>query len=265
MGGSCFAQAHGQSGDVPRDVDDCNYPYLGKVFSYIQMMIDDGTLSANYDISNGGVVVSGLELASNWRSAGTVDNSTRDTHLSLLFVAELGILVQIDQCKQEAVIAELLEAGVQCHVVACVTSNEHVSLAANEEFVSNSAAASRSLSLCDQRRFGFVLGSWQWLKPFVQAKQGLKYRETPAWKLSFTPLKTSDDLLNAPTKPKVAIITEERSNGDREQMSATALAAGFEPWDVSMSDLFDGRACLKDFKGVVFVGRLSSADVLGSA
>lgn len=88
---------------------------------------------------------------------------------------KLRICLQIDQCKQEAVIAELLEAGVQCHVVACVTSNEHVSLAANEEeFVSNSAAASRSLSLCDQRRFGFVLGSWRWLKPFVQAKQGLK-------------------------------------------------------------------------------------------
>lgn len=65
------------------------------LFRWFIELTDDGTLSANYDISNGGVVVSGLELAFNWRSAGTVDNSTRDTHLSLLFVAELGLLLQV--------------------------------------------------------------------------------------------------------------------------------------------------------------------------
>jgi len=34
----------------------------------------------------------------------------------------------------------------------------------------------------------------------------------------------------------VAIVREEGSNGDRE-MSAAFRLAGFEPWDVTMSDL----------------------------
>ncbi len=54
-------------------------------------------------------------------------------------------------------------------------------------------------------------------------------------------------------KPKVAVIREEGSNGDREMVSAFYLA-GFEPWDVTMTDLLEGRITLDQFRGVVFVG-----------
>ena len=38
-----------------------------------------------------------------------------------------------------------------------------------------------------------------------------------------------------------------------------------EPWDVTMSDLLTGKVQLKDFRGVVFCGGFSYADVLDSA
>ncbi|MBI4710249.1 MAG: phosphoribosylformylglycinamidine synthase subunit PurQ [Nitrospirae bacterium] len=66
------------------------------------------------------------------------------------------------------------------------------------------------------------------------------------------------------TKPKVAIIREEGSNGDREMTSAF-YQAGFEVWDVTMTDLTEGRVRLKDFRGMAFVGGFSYADVLDSA
>lgn len=65
-------------------------------------------------------------------------------------------------------------------------------------------------------------------------------------------------------KPKVAVIREEGSNGDRE-MSAAFYAAGFEPWDVTVSDLLAGDITLDQFRGIVFVGGFSYADVLDSA
>ena len=65
-------------------------------------------------------------------------------------------------------------------------------------------------------------------------------------------------------KPKVAVIREEGSNGDRE-MSAAFYAAGFEPWDVTVSDLLAGAITLDQFRGIVFVGGFSYADVLDSA
>ena len=70
--------------------------------------------------------------------------------------------------------------------------------------------------------------------------------------------------MDSKSKPKVAVIREEGSNGDRE-MSAMVYAAGFEPWDVTMSDLLNERITLQDFRGIVFVGGFSYADVLDSA
>ena len=62
----------------------------------------------------------------------------------------------------------------------------------------------------------------------------------------------------------MAVIREEGSNGDRE-MSAACHAAGMEPWDVTMSDLLNGRASLDTFRGIIFVGGFSYADTLDSA
>lgn len=59
------------------------------------------------------------------------------------------------------------------------------------------------------------------------------------------------------------MLRQEGSNGDRE-MAAAFAAAGLEAWDLTVSDLLEGRAQLSDFKGLVFVGGFSYADVLDS-
>ncbi len=66
------------------------------------------------------------------------------------------------------------------------------------------------------------------------------------------------------TVPKVAILREEGSNGDREMASAFHHA-GFEVWDVTMTDLLSGSINLDGFRGIAFVGGFSYADVLDSA
>ena len=48
-------------------------------------------------------------------------------------------------------------------------------------------------------------------------------------------------------------------------MAAALHLAGMEPWDVTMSDLLAGRVQLSYFRGAVFVGGFSYADVLDSA
>ena len=65
-------------------------------------------------------------------------------------------------------------------------------------------------------------------------------------------------------RPKVAVIREEGSNGDREMVSAFYMA-GFEVWDVNVQDLCSERITLDQFRGIVFVGGFSYADVMGSA
>jgi phosphoribosylformylglycinamidine synthase len=46
-------------------------------------------------------------------------------------------------------------------------------------------------------------------------------------------------------------------------MTSAFYMAGFEPWDVTMTDLLEERVKLDRFSGVAFVGGFSYADVLG--
>jgi phosphoribosylformylglycinamidine synthase len=48
-------------------------------------------------------------------------------------------------------------------------------------------------------------------------------------------------------------------------MLAACTAAGLEPWDVTMSDLLEGRIDLDQFQGIIFAGGFSYMDVFDSA
>jgi phosphoribosylformylglycinamidine synthase len=64
-------------------------------------------------------------------------------------------------------------------------------------------------------------------------------------------------------KPRVAILREQGVNSHVE-MAYAFTEAGFEAYDVHMTDLQQGRAHLKDFKGVVACGGFSYGDTLGA-
>jgi len=69
--------------------------------------------------------------------------------------------------------------------------------------------------------------------------------------------------INKGARPRVAILREQGVNSHLE----TAYAfdrAGFDAYDVHMSDLLAGRATLADFAGAVACGGFSYGDVLGA-
>ena len=89
-------------------------------------------------------------------------------------------------------------------------------------------------------------------------------RKGPSYVIPFEPTPTQAHILEVKDKPAVAILREEGSNGDREMTSAF-YQAGFSPWDVTMTDLIEGRITLERFRGLVAVGGFSYADVPESA
>ena len=65
------------------------------------------------------------------------------------------------------------------------------------------------------------------------------------------------------SRPKVAVLREQGVNSHVE-MAYAFTEAGFEAFDVHMTDLQAGRANLQDFKGVVACGGFSYGDTLGA-
>ncbi|CAN6287048.1 unnamed protein product [Urochloa humidicola] len=261
LGGSALAQAFDQIGNDCPDIDDV--PYLKKVFNAIQELISQRLISAGHDISDGGLIVSVLEMAFAGNCGFKLDIDLEDRKLlEGLFAEELGLVIEVHSEYLNVVKKKLEAAGVSANVIGEVTSSPEI-----EVFVDgNLHLKEKTSELRDLwEETSFQLEERQRLKSCVKLeKEGLKSRTSPSWSLSFTPKFTDEKLLTAPSKPKVAIIREEGSNGDRE-MAAAFHAAGFEPWDITMSDLLAGKSSLTEFRGIAFVGGFSYGDVLDSA
>ena len=261
LGGSALAQVFDQVGDECPDLDDV--PYFKRVFECTQILLENELISAGHDISDGGLLTCALEMAFAGNCGIVLDlNSHGKSLFQTLFAEELGLIIEVSKKNLETVMGKLTSEGISADIVGQVTSAPTVEL--NVDGVSH--LNEKTSFLRDMwEETSFELEKFQRLASCVdQEKEGLKARHEPSWELSFTPSFTDEKYMKVTSKPKVAVIREEGSNGDRE-MSAAFYAAGFEPWDVTMSDLLNGSISLDDFRGVVFVGGFSYADVLDSA
>ncbi|KAH0920107.1 hypothetical protein HID58_027767 [Brassica napus] len=261
LGGSALAQVFGQIGNDCPDVDDV--PYLKNVFEGVQALISEDLVSAGHDISDGGLIVAALEMAFAGNKGVSLNLDSNGISLfETLFAEELGLVMEISNKNLDAVLEKLRGFNVAAEIIGKVTESPLI-----EVKVDGITHLSEETSFLRDmwEDTSFQLEKLQRLASCVEMeKEGLKLRHEPNWKLSFTPSWTNDSYMSKDVKPRVAVIREEGSNGDRE-MSAAFYAAGFEPWDVTVSDLLAGAITLDQFRGIVFVGGFSYADVLDSA
>lgn len=264
LGGSAFAQSYNQVGNYCPDV---HMQDVKSFYNVIQGLIRNDKILSGHDISDGGIVVTMLEMAFAGNCGITVDIPTPVNVIAsrvlaqyaTLFAEEAGVVIEVAKKNVPYVIEAFSQAHIPCTVLGVVTQEPLISIKLdNELVVSDTTSNLRDI----WETTSFAIEKLQSNPETVQIEQdNLKHRKTPHWNIPYNP-----QFIPATTnkKVKVAILREEGSNGDRE-MAAAVYAAGMEPWDVTMSDLINKKADLSDFQGVVFVGGFSYADVFDSA
>ncbi|KAK9814223.1 hypothetical protein WJX72_002529 [[Myrmecia] bisecta] len=261
LGGSALAHVYSQIGDESPDVAPAQ---LEAAFNTTQRLVKARKISAGHDVSDGGVAVALLEMAFAGNCGIQVDlpQPAEGGAFGALYAEELGLVVEVQPQEEEAVLRSYAEAGVSAASIGSVTRDKQVDIrVAGEPGISGNMPELRDV----WEATGFQLERLQCAEENVEAEQrGLATRAAPHWHLPYRPSWTPRDKLQHSDKPRVAIVREEGSNGDRE-MAAAIWSAGMEPWDITMSDLLNGRAALDSFRGIVFVGGFSYADVLDSA
>lgn len=185
--------------------------------------------------------------------------------MELLFSEELGLVLEVSQNDVETVCQRYTGAGLQCHRIGKTSGFGPDSMVRvrvdGQEVLNESLPKLRGL----WEETSFQLECLQANERCVkQEEEGLAKRTQPYFKLAFDPSEAPAIEQLCEGLPRVAVVREEGSNGDRE-MSVSLFMAGFEVWDVTMQDLCSGSLALDRFKAVVFVGGFSYADVLGSA
>jgi phosphoribosylformylglycinamidine synthase len=262
LGGSALAHVFGQVGDESPDVEDA--AVLGRAFRAVQELIAAGTIAAGHDRSDGGLVTALLEMAFAGNCGFEIDldrNGGADP-LALLFSEELGLVLEVSSTSESRVLDRFRRADVPCLSIGATKAHKNVRIRCGGlDVLDEDLRDLRDL----WEETSFQLDRRQANPSCVDRERtGLRGRTGPRFSLPFTPRPTPPAVLASRDKPRVAVVREEGSNGDREMTSAFH-AAGFEPWDVVMSDLLSGRIELRHFRGVVFVGGFSYADVLDSA
>ncbi|XP_055223423.2 phosphoribosylformylglycinamidine synthase isoform X4 [Gorilla gorilla gorilla] len=264
LGGTALAQCFSQLGEHPPDLD---LPEnLVRAFSITQGLLKDRLLCSGHDVSDGGLVTCLLEMAFAGNCGLQVDVPVPGVDvLSVLFAEEPGLVLEVQEPDLAQVLKRYRDAGLHClelghtgeagpHAMVRVSVNGAVVL---EEPVGELRA------LWEETSFQL---DWLQAEPrcVAEEERGLRERMGPSYCLPPTFPKASVPREPGGPSPRVAILREEGSNGDREMADAFHLA-GFEVWDVTMQDLCSGAIGLDTFRGVAFVGGFSYADVLGSA
>ena len=290
MGGSAFGQVYNNmTGDAP-DLDDTGR--LKAFYNVIQQLVAEDKLLAYHDRSDGGLFAVLVEMAFAARCGISADiDCLMDKFLpihhpdfqgdpaedlsdelynhaaiKILFNEELGAVIQIRQQDRDYVDAAFEAAGLT-DAVSRIGSpdfdNEFISFFGYGYFLEQNRA--------DLQR------AWQETSHAIQ-----KLRDNPACADSefaligdngrsalFADVKfdVNEDIsapfINSGAKPKIAILREQGVNGQIE-MAAAFTRAGFDTYDVHMSDLMAGRVHLADFKMLAACGGFSYGDVLGA-
>ncbi len=259
LGGSSLAQALGQTGDEAPDVDDPGL--LKRAFLAVQQMILQEWILAGHDRSDGGLVTCLAEMVMSGNCGAAISLAGNRESISQLFSEELGLVIEYMPGDEGRITSLLASAEIPCKVLGETLADRRFLLTRDKETALDIPTPT-------------LLAWWEetsdqierlQMNPVCADEQARVHdRPGPEYHLSFVPELTPAFLLSRDRKPKVAILREEGSNGDREMTSAF-FTAGFEPWDLTMSDLLDGNATLDGFRGLVFVGGFSYADVLDSA
>jgi phosphoribosylformylglycinamidine synthase len=212
-----------------------------------------------------------------------------DVIFPLLFSEELGLVIEYLPENEKDVLRLLDENSVPCQIIGRSLPEKRINISLRTPNSELRTVLDEDMRVLRDlwEETSYHLDRLQADPDCVDEERKVNfYRKGPQYVLTFTPQNTPSSPGNPPApplekggkggfekrgveelmdvKPKVAIIREEGSNGDREMTSAF-YQAGFEVWDITMTDLLEGRADPDDFQGVAFVGGFSYADVLDSA
>jgi phosphoribosylformylglycinamidine synthase len=264
VGGSCLAQVYNQIGDETANLD--HYKGLLNLFKLTQNLLKKELLLAYHDRSDGGFLVTLLEMAFAGHCGLKLDVSVLGAEpVAAMCAEEIGAVIQVRKADRE-IIKEILseyQLSYWSHWIGIVPDSDQVVIEAHGK------------TLLDMPRK--QLQSW-WSETSYRM-QALRDNDACA-KQEFDAIQQDDNIHIAPVvtfdmdeditaefagkvKPKVAILREQGVNGQQE-MAAAFDRAGFEAVDVHMTDVLSGQVTFAGYKGLVACGGFSYGDVLGA-
>ncbi len=265
MGGSIFQQVQSTMG---ADVPDCDSAEdLKTFFAGVQSLNANGLLLAYHDRSDGGLFAVLVEMMIASRAGLSVAlDATNPDAMAALFNEELGAVIQVHRADIDRVRAAF--GGLPVQEIATLRDDgklviEHQGNTIFDEARQALHVAWSATSIQIQRlRDNPDCADSEFDRVFDDDDTGLAPRVLFDAKVNIAaPMIAAN--INTGARPKVAILREQGVNSHIETAHVFTMA-GFDAYDVHMTDLQTGRRSLDEFKGFVACGGFSYGDVLGA-
>jgi phosphoribosylformylglycinamidine synthase len=292
LGGSMLAQVLGRFGHQVPDLDaEAGAAQLKALVAAVNELRAQGRLLAYHDRSDGGLWAAVCEMAfaghrgvslnvdllvtegdgiadsraeygdsKNW--AAQVGERRNERTLAALFNEEIGVVLQVRSADRDAVMAVLRTHGLSRHA--------HVVGKPNDRGVMEVWRDAKAIFSAPLRDLHQAWDDVSWRIARLRDNPACADLEHEAagrpddpglhLHLTFDPAEGAPAYVK---RPKVAILREQGVNSHVE-MSFAMHAAGFDTFDVHMTDLQAGRARLDQFVGFVACGGFSYGDTLGA-
>ena len=259
---SVFSEVTQSNFNATPDID--NVFLFKSMFSSIQEMILNKRILALHDVSDGGLILSLLEMAFTKKTGLNIqiESLNREDLNDFFFAEEIGLVVQVDDSNLSSVVAELQSQGLSAKIVASIKDDARITICNESETFYDESVISLEKHWRETSHAIQALRDNQSIADSELAVLSDTDHKGLFAKESFDE-KALDSLNISSTKPKVAILREQGVNGQMEMAAAFTLA-GFDAVDVHMQDLLDNRVNLKDFNGLAACGGFSYGDVLGA-
>lgn len=261
MGGSIYQDVYNLNPDLkcPRIE---NFDKLSNIFDKVQRLISYNLILSGHDRSDGGLLTTLFEMSIS--SGIGVEIYGRGDYL---FNEEMGVVIEIENSKLNVVINRLYSYHIIYDIVGRTNRSNHISIIDRGNIIFkdriNSMRLLWSQRSLEMEREQTELNCVEQERKQIISDKKLSYKidESMVRRLLFY----EDNMLPIMNrnKHKIAILRDEGSNGDKE-MRAAFYIAGFDVYDISMSDLINEKFNLDEFRGIVFVGGFSYSDVLGA-
>jgi len=301
MGASVLGQVLQQAGDTVPDLDDPQL--LRALVDAVNQLRREGLILAYHDRSDGGLLATVCEMAlaghigvalnvdmlvtegdgisdsrmdagdsKNW--AAQISARRDELTLKALFSEELGVVLQVPTASRSVVMQVLREHGLSKHshfIGKTRPMQSPIDKGKGELSIWRDAKEIFAAPLSDLHQVWDSV-SWKICQQrdnptCADAEHASKGQADDPGMHVHLPAGALDDVaapyIHKGAKPKVAVLREQGVNSHIE-MAYAFTAAGFDAYDVHMTDLQTGRAKLQDFKGLVACGGFSYGDTLGA-
>jgi phosphoribosylformylglycinamidine synthase len=263
LGGSVLAQTQQVFGN---EVPDISSPArLKRLLNHILDFNRRGLLLAYHDRSDGGLLATLCEMAFASRCGLNIDLVSDDV-IAELFNEELGMVMQVRRSDLAVIKYDLVDSGdIQTLTeLGSPATDNNIRISHRGECIYSSSrqnlhrAWSETTWQMQRMRDNPECADQEYQRILDDNDPGL---------YSQTTYDLQEDIcapyINVGSRPAIAILREQGVNSHVE-MGAAFTRAGFDAYDVTMSDLLGRHKSLSTFAGLVACGGFSFGDVLGA-